>query len=64
MDLTKIDYNKLKLQKQALLEIINSTESIEYHDHLDGLVHLIDDIQDNAVDNLGFKLEDVFDIAF
>lgn len=52
----KIDWAQLKIQKQKLLEVVDNwgASSIE-GGKLMGIVHLIDSIQDHAVDNLKFE---------
>lgn len=57
--LDKIDYKQLREQKSQLLETINE-RSGNSSDPLDGLVHLLDALQDNAVNFLGKTEEKVF----
>ena len=62
----KIDFKKLKNQKQILINMIQDWgESDDPHQKSDandveGLLSLIDSIQDYAVDVLGMKESDVF----
>ena len=61
----KIDWKLLREQKHTLLSYIKysyyTSEPISKKDeHLQGLVHLIDALQDFAVDELGIPEEDVF----
>ena len=51
----KIDWSELRNQKRDLLEILNSTKDIPTKTQLEsltGILHLIDAIQDYAVDEL------------
>lgn len=52
----EIDWEQLKIQKAELLSLAGSEE-------LDGLLNLIDALQDFAVDELGVPEEDVFNIT-
>ena len=60
--LRKIDYKMLGEQKQALLVTIDNLEKKrekENAEHLTGILHLIDSIQDKAVEE-GFPENEVF----
>lgn len=57
--LEQIDYNKLRNQKSELIELINSTQG-HGTSTLDGIVHLIDSIQDYAVSDLKKTETEVF----
>lgn len=56
-----IDFDELKKQKALLAKTIN--ESDENLAELDGILHLIDSIQDYAVDELGMDEEEVFNFT-
>lgn len=57
----KMDWSLLREQKQTLLELTSKFEedSVEY-EHLNGIVELIDAMQDFAVIELNVSEEDVF----
>jgi hypothetical protein len=48
VNLTGTNFKDLMEQKQTLLEVINSIENPEYVTKLTGILHWIDDIQDQA----------------
>ena len=60
--ITKIDWSLLKKQKKTLLIIKNCHEDItsDQTKDIDGIIHLIDAIQDYAVDSMGISEEEVF----
>lgn len=64
--LNNIDWQWLREQKHTLLTIIAEKRSVhlieveEQVDDLEGLVSLIDSLQDYAVDELGIPEEEVF----
>ena len=68
MDLSKLDYQKLKEQKAILINMIqdwgeaNDEQQKKDAQEVEGLVHLIDAIQDNAVDVLGMDESEVFNL--
>ena len=60
-----IDFTQLKEQKRSLIDIIHFNDvggESELINNLTGILHLIDSIQDYAVDTMGEKQSDVFDI--
>ena len=59
-----IDWNLLKQQKLSLLNIVNNNTLINnvMSEDVNGIVHLIDSIQDYAVDVAGIDNEIVFGI--
>lgn len=60
--LNRINYSLLKRQKLTVIALLNKEES-EYHkDHLEGLLSMIDAIQDHAVNVLGLEEEEVFNL--
>jgi hypothetical protein len=63
-DFSKIDWADLKVQKAELLQTIDNLEGTENGsaENLYGILHLIDSIQDYAVDELGIPEKDVFDL--
>jgi hypothetical protein len=57
-----IDFPLLKEQKKALLEVIENTDDVPKLEKLEGIVNLINEVQDYAVDVLGFDENQVFDL--
>jgi len=58
----KIDWLELRNQKRLLLETINNDAvSPEHKEALEGILSLIDAVQDYAVDEMGMSEEDVFE---
>lgn len=57
-----MDWKMLKGQKRLLLDIMaeGSVIKAKHAEALHGILHLIDAIQDAAVDDLGFTSQDVF----
>lgn len=63
LDYSKIDWALLRKQKLTLLEIIDQVEADcrwERAEDLTGILHLIDAIQDDAVDSGEFTEHEVF----
>lgn len=60
--LINIDYAKLRNQKESLLKVIDTMEVSDLSDDLQGILHLIDGIQDYAVDELGKEESVVFNL--
>lgn len=58
----EIDFDLLKKQKSKLLDIIRDCDNIETVDLMEGLITLIDKIQDIAVDDYGYIENEVFDL--
>lgn len=59
--LSRMDWNLLRLQKLCLIKMMNSDVlSIEFANSLDGIVNLIDCIQDSAVEDCVATKEEVF----
>jgi len=57
----KIDWKLLREQKQLILDLSIGGYNIKEIELLEGLVGLIDNIQDSAVDEYGFEEGDVFE---
>lgn len=55
-----IDWTMLEKQKQTLFKVIENTDDIDILEDLEGIIMLINNIQDHAVDDLGFSEEVVF----
>lgn len=55
-----IDFSQLREQKVALLGINAKVLSKDQYEALEGIVNLVDSIQDYAVDKLGYKAQEVF----
>ena len=58
-----IDWKLLRKQKLHLLEILNNEESnmtAEQHQSIEGIVALLDSLQDEAVDKYGVPEKKVF----
>ena len=56
VDLSSVDWGLLRKQKLSLLKAVKiraKTGASEAADHLRGLVHLLDHIQDQATETLG-----------
>jgi len=60
--INNMDWSMLKEQKKTLLELISWNKIPLMNDNLNGIVHLIDAIQDYACDELGMSVDDVFEI--
>jgi hypothetical protein len=61
-DFSKIDFTDLRTQKRMLLETINNDNvDPEHKEGLEGILALLDSIQDFAVDELGIPEMHVFD---
>jgi hypothetical protein len=60
---TGIDFPLLKEQKKALLEVIENTDDVPRLEKLEGIVNLLNEIQDYAVDVLGMDENEVFDLT-
>ena len=58
-----IDFAELKTQKTALLNIRKEVLSAEQYEALEGVINLIDAIQDYAVDVLGYDKNEVFNLT-
>lgn len=57
----QINWSLLSEQKESLAKIIGGeSPAIKHYDHLEGILHLIDSIQDSAVDELGIDGDKVF----
>lgn len=63
-----IDYNLLREQKGILLKVINlynkwgNEMEKEEVKKIDGLINIIDEIQDHAVENLGYTEKQIFNL--
>lgn len=58
----EIDFTALKTQKLALINAINSIDNPNINDNLEGIVNLIDAIQDHAVEELGIDEKLIYDL--
>lgn len=58
-----IDFAELKTQKTALVNVRQEVLSAEQWEALSGIIHLIDAIQDYAVDVLGYDKNEVFNLT-
>ena len=61
--LKQIDFPLLKKQKKALLKVIDNTDNVKQLELLEGILVLIDSLQDEAVDNYGYKESKVFSLS-
>ena len=61
-DITQIDFSDLRNQKRELLKVINERNLPDGKDDLNGILNLIDSIQDHACDILGYNENEVFDL--
>jgi hypothetical protein len=55
-----IDFKSLKKQKQTLLKTIEKSKNKKEQTDLTGILNMIDEIQRIAVDEQGYREEDVF----
>ena len=62
-DFAKIDWSELRNQKAILLNVIDQQlVGTPETEALTGILHLIDSIQDYAVDEMEMNANDVFDL--
>ena len=61
--LKKVNFSLLKKQKQSLLKVIEDTDNVKTLEHLEGIISLINSLQDEAVDNHGYKESTVFKLS-
>ena len=61
--LKKISFPLLKKQKATLLKVIENTDNVKQLEHLEGILLLIDGLQDLAVDKYGYKESTVFKLT-
>lgn len=59
----RIDFPELKKQKTAIISIRREVLSDDQWEALEGLMNLIDGIQDHAVDELGYDKNEVFNLT-
>ena len=57
-----IDFPLLKEQKKALLKLVEDIDNVPLLEHLEGVIVLINEIQDSAVDYYGKDENEVFDL--
>jgi hypothetical protein len=57
-----IDWDLLKQQKKSLLKVIEDCDNVPVLEHLEGIIVLIDAMQDDVVDNYGMDENLVFDL--
>lgn len=57
----KIDWSELRNQKNALIEVMNTVVTVEEGQYLEGILGLIDAVQDYAVDEMGLNPTDIYD---
>jgi hypothetical protein len=57
-----IDFPLLKEQKKALLKLVEDIDNVPLLEKLEGVINLINEVQDLAVDQLGFDENQVFDL--
>jgi hypothetical protein len=61
--LKSLDYGLLKEQKQTLIKLTSSLDDMEDVNNIEGLIALIDYIQDKAVYECGFDKNLVFNFT-
>jgi len=61
--LKKINFSLLKKQKQSLLKVIEKTDNVKQLTHLEGILTLINALQDEAVDKYGYSERKVFKLS-
>jgi len=57
-----IDFPLLKEQKKALLKLIEDIDNVPVLEKLEGVISLINEVQDLAVDVYGMEENEVFDL--
>lgn len=57
----KIDFELLKDQKRDLINLIELNRDTDLGNNLEGILNIITEIQDYAVDELGFDENIIFD---
>ena len=55
-----INWELLRKQKSTLFNFIQEIDNVEQVEHLEGIIYLIDAVQDEAVDNEGTDEDIVF----
>jgi len=55
-----INWELLRKQKLTLFNLIQEIDNVEQVEHLEGIIYLIDAVQDEAVDNEGVDENLVF----
>jgi len=55
-----INWELLRKQKLTLFNLIQEIDNVEQVEHLEGIIYLIDAVQDEAVDNEGVDEAFVF----
>jgi len=55
-----INWELLRKQKLTLFNLIQEIDNVEQVEHLEGIIYLIDAVQDEAVDNEGTDEDIVF----
>ena len=55
-----INWELLRKQKSTLFNLIQEIDNVEQVEHLEGIIYLIDAVQDEAVDNEGTDEDIVF----
>ena len=61
MEFTRnINWELLRKQKSTLFNLIQEIDNVEQVEHLEGIIYLIDAVQDEAVDNEGVDENLVF----
>jgi hypothetical protein len=55
VDISKINWKLLRKQKSTLIELLNRKVSLKEKDHIDGVIAMVDHIQDRAAEILGEK---------
>jgi hypothetical protein len=58
-----INFKQLKKQKTSLLQLIEQEHAPEFNKDLTGILHLIDAIQDAAVDEYCYSEKEVFKLS-
>ncbi|HLO91569.1 MAG TPA: hypothetical protein VK172_10440 [Lentimicrobium sp.] len=62
--ISKIDYDLLRQQKQDLLKVINKkSTTIKQKESLEGILMLLDNLQDYVVDELGIPEDQIFELG-
>lgn len=59
--LKKIDWTDLRTQKSALIEVMNTVTTVEQAQQLEGILALIDAVQEHAVEHMDMSAIHVYD---
>lgn len=61
--INNIDWDLLRKQKASLIELCDKIDSVNTLEHVEGIINLINKLQDIAVDKLGIDEDVVFELT-